>query len=183
MNSNLKKGISSILIFLLLPLPSFGWGIKFRGWLYSKLIKQCGKNLSLSSLVNIYNPSTLICGDNVYLGYCSYIGDGDIRLGDEVVIGPYVSITAGNHLFKDGSVRFGGYAYKPISIGRGTWIGAHASILSGVTIGKGCIVAAGSVVVNDVEDGKIVGGAPARILKDNDLESGRQAGVQRGLKK
>lgn len=181
MFKNYKKLLSSILLFILIPLPSYGWGIRLRGRIYKRIIGRCGDNLALSSLVNIYNPSRLKCGDNVYIGYCAYIGDGEITLGDEVVIGPYVSITGGNHLFKGGSVRFGGYEYKPVSIGKGTWIGAHASILAGVKIGEGCIVAAGAVVNSDVPNGVIVGGVPAKVIKDNDPNSGFDSAEQAGM--
>ena len=181
MFKNYKKLLSSILLFFLIPLPSYGWGIRLRGRIYKRLLGECGNNLALSSLVNIYNPSTLKCGNNVYIGYCCYIGDGDITIDDEVVIGPYVSITGGNHLFKDGSVRFGGYQYKPISIGKGSWIGAHSSILAGVKIGKGCIVAAGTVVNKDVPDGMVVGGVPAKVIKENDPDSGLNGIEQVGM--
>ena len=89
----------------------------------SALLKRCGKNLKLAPAVHIYNPKRLSLGDNVYIGYNSYIGDGDITFDDEVVLGPFCSVTGGNHLYRDGSVRFGGYEYKPVHIGKGTWLG------------------------------------------------------------
>ncbi len=143
-------------------------------------LASCGKNLALSTLVRIYNPERLTVGDNVYIGHSTYIGDGDIRLHDEVVVGPFCSITAGNHRFRDGSVRFGGYDYAPVEIGRGTWLGAHVSVLSGVSIGAGCLVAAGSVVTSDVPDGRVVAGVPARDLGPNDPNSGLSSGEQYG---
>ena len=53
-------------------------------------VKRCGKNLKLAPAVHIYNPKRLSLGDNVYIGYNSYIGDGDITFDDEVVLGPFV---------------------------------------------------------------------------------------------
>ena len=142
------------------------------------LLKACGKNLKLAPAVNIYNPSRLSVGRHVYIGFNTYIGDGDITLEDEVVIGPFCSITGGNHLFREGSVRFGGYEYHPVQIGAGSWLGSHVSVLAGVTIGKGCLIASGAVVTKDVPDGMIVGGVPAKIIKENDLESGSGKGNQ-----
>lgn len=179
--SNRRKVLSSIFMFLTIWVPNFGWGIRFRGWLISRLMKSPGERLKLSALVNIYNPSRLSIGNDVYIGYGTYIGDGDIRLDDEVVIGPMCSITGGNHLFKGGSVRFGGYEYAPVKIGRGSWLGAHVCVLSGVTIGSGCTVAAGAVVTEDIPDGVIAGGIPARVLKENDPDSGVSGGVQDGM--
>ena len=132
-------------------------------------------------MVNVYNPSRLSVGNHVYIGHGTYIGDGDITIGDEVVIGPYCSITAGNHRFKDGSVRFGGYDYEPVQIGRGTWIGGHVSVVSGVTIGAGCLIAAGAVVTKDVPDGMIAGGVPAKIIGMNPPNSGIDSGHQEGM--
>ena len=54
---------------------------------------------------------------------------------------------------------------KPIHIGKNVWIGANATILAGVSIGENAVVAAGAVVTKDVQDGVVVGGVPAKIIK------------------
>jgi len=176
--SNRKKMLSGWIRVFTSPLPTYGWGIAWRGKLMGMLLKACGKNLKLAPAVHIYNPGRLSVGHHVYIGYNTYIGDGDITLDDEVVLGPFCSITGGNHLYRDGSVRFGGYEYQPVHIGKGTWLGSHVSVLAGVTIGKGCLVASGAVVTKDVPDGMIVGGVPAKIIKENDLNSGADKGNQ-----
>lgn len=58
--------------------------------------------------------------------------------------------------------------YKDIEIGTGTWIGANSTILPGVRIGEGCVIAAGSMVNKDVPDNCLVGGVPAKIIKKLD---------------
>jgi maltose O-acetyltransferase len=179
---NWRKRLGSFLMLLTLPFPNFGLGLVLRGWLYSKIIINCGKRFKLAPLVNIYNPSKVKIGNDVYIGYSAYIGDGDITLCDEVVIGPFCSLTAGNHLFRDNSVRFGGYEYKPVSIGKGTWLGANVNVLAGVTIGSGCLVAAGAVVTRDIPDNSIAVGAPAKVIGPNDGASGVQAFNQDGMK-
>lgn len=161
MNSTLYHVLSSLMDVL----PPVGSSIGIRGRLTSKAIAKCGKNLKLSSRVNIYNPQKLFCGDNVYIGYCSYIGGGDVILEDEVVVGPYCSIVAGNHTMKDGSFRYGPYDFGRIVIGRGTWLGSHVTITSNVKIGKGCLIAANAVVTKDVPDFTMVAGVPAKIIK------------------
>lgn len=131
----------------------------------SKFLPVCGKNLKLASRVNIYDPSMLSCGDNVYIGYNTYIGGGEVFLDDEVIIGPFCCIVAGNHTSKDESYRFGPYQSGRIEIGKGTWLGAHATITANVKIGRGCVIAANAVVTKDVPDYTMVGGVPAKFIK------------------
>ena len=149
-------------------LPSNGKFIRWRGRLISPVLGACGDNLKISSSVNIYSPKTLFLGNNVYIGFCSYLGAGKIYLEDEVVIGPFCSITAGNHSLKNGSYRFGKYEYSEIRIGKGTWLGAHVCVTSGVKIGRGCLIAAGAVVTKDVPDNSIFGGVPAKLIRTNE---------------
>lgn len=162
---NMNKSVYAFLNNCLNVLPGFGKALSIRGMLASKAIKSCGSNLKISSNVSIYNPQYLSVGKNVYIGYNTYIGGGEVFLEDEVMIGPFCSIVAGNHTMKDGSYRYGPYDYGSIHIGRGTWIGSHCMITSNVKIGKGCLIAAGSVVTQDVDDYSVVGGVPARLIK------------------
>ena len=136
-----------------------------RGELYRPHLKACGKNFKVAEQSFIYSPEQLTVGDHVYVGFCTYLGNGPICLEDEVLIGNHVSITAANHLPQEGSYRFGGSKPEAIHIGKGTWIGAHACITAGVRIGRGCLIAAGSVVTRDVPDECTVAGVPARRLE------------------
>lgn len=145
--------------------PPVGKYLSWRGKMISRYLASCGKNLKVASRVNIYDPSKLTIGDNVYIGYNTYIGGGNVELDDEVIIGPFVCIVAGNHTQKEGSYRFGKYEYGKIKIGRGTWLGAHTTITANVTIGQGCVVAANAVVTKDVPDFTMVGGVPAKFIK------------------
>jgi len=161
----LKKETYSILNNVLNILPGYGKSLSWRGQLAEKVIKSSKGNLKVSSNVNIYNPQYLSVGQNVYIGYNTYIGGGEVSLDDEVIIGPFCSIVAGNHTMKDGSYRYGPYSFGTIQIGRGTWLGSHCTITSNVKIGEGCLIAAGSVVTKDVEDFTVVGGVPAKQIK------------------
>ena len=138
-----------------------------RGELYRPFMKACGINFKVYSQVFIYNPNILSVGDHVCLGFNSYIGSGaDVILEDEVTLGPFAVISSSSRLKKDGSYRFGGLEKKEVRIGYGTQIASHAIVTSGVTIGKGCVVAAGSVVTKSfLEDNLIIGGVPAKVLK------------------
>jgi maltose O-acetyltransferase len=161
----LNSALYSLFNNLLNVLPGFGRANTLRGWLAGMGLKRCGRNVKISSHVHIFNPHNVTLGDNVYIGPGCYFGGGEIVLEDEVNIGPFAVVAAGKHTMRDGSYRFGPYEYGPIRIGRGSWICANTVIASGVTIGKGCLVAAGSLVMNDVPDYGVVCGVPAKLLR------------------
>lgn len=152
------------IIGMLIPDGSFG--DRKRGKLYEPFLKKVGKNFKVASQAMIFNPNGLEVGDHVYVGFNSYLGQGEIVLADEVLIGNFVSITASNHLRSGNSYRFGGYESKKVCIGKGTWLGANTCILAGVTIGSGSLVAAGSVVNKCFGDNVIIGGVPAKVIKN-----------------
>lgn len=147
-------------------LPPGKKGAKLRGLLYKPFLKDCGKNLRVPERCYIYNPNKLSIGNNAWLGYNSYFGEGEIKLGDDVLIGPFVSITASNHKRSNKSFRFTGFESKKIIIENGVWIGAHCCILAGVKIGKGSLLSAGSVVTKDIKANLLAGGVPAKKIKD-----------------
>lgn len=110
----------------------------------------------------------------VEIGHKSYINhDSEIRCRERVTIGDNVSIAYGV-LIQDSDYHStydeGGNpkpVTKPVTIEDNVWIGANAIILKGVTIGEGCIVAAGSVVTKSAPAHSLVGGNPARVIKQN----------------
>ena len=146
-------------------IPDGPHGDRQRGKLYEPYLKQCGKNFKIATQAFIFNPNGLSLGDDVYIGFNSYLGEGEIILQNEVLIGNFVSLTASNHLAKNGSFRFGGNEQKSICIGRGTWVAAHACVLAGVQIGSGCLVAAGAIVTKSFSDNVVIAGMPAQEIK------------------
>lgn len=113
---------------------------------------------------------------NVYLNAC---GGGSIEIGDDVLIGPNVVMRTSDHVFADTNtlIRLQGHQAAPIVVERNVWIGANATITGGVRIGEGAIVAAGAVVVSDVEPQTLVGGVPAKLIRRRD-QSGSPEGVR-----
>lgn len=155
----------STVLGMMNSLPAYGKALGWRGKWVGRFLKASGTNLKLSSQVNIYDPKKLSVGDSVYIGFNTYIGGGLVFLDDQVIIGPFVSIVAGNHTLKDGSYRFGAYDFGEIKIGKGTWLCANSVITNNVELGRGCLVAAGSVVTKSFEDFSIIGGVPAKLIR------------------
>ena len=93
-----------------------------------------------------------------------------ISLGSDCDIAPEVAFLTGTHELGPHSRRAGREAAYPVRVGDGTWIGARSMILPGVVIGAGCIVAAGSVVTDDVPPNSLVAGVPAVVKKNLSVE-------------
>jgi acetyltransferase-like isoleucine patch superfamily enzyme len=92
--------------------------------------------------------------------------DAEVRMGNNVSLGPYVKIYTGTHPIGPGSNRRGPEVLaKPVVIEDGSWIGLGAIILPGVTVGHGSIVAAGAVVDEDVPPDSYVAGNPAKVVQ------------------
>jgi len=107
-------------------------------------------------------------GNNSSIGTYNYIGcSGYIEIGNNVMMGPRVGLFAENHNFDrtDIPMHEQGVKREFIIIEDDCWIGTNSVILAGVTIGKGSIIAAGSVVTRDVEPYSMVGGVPAKVIK------------------
>jgi len=110
----------------------------------------------------------LVIGNHVGIAQNCFIQvRGKVTIGDSVIFGPNVSIFSETHIFDDPElpVSVQGETRKGVTIESGAWLGTRSTILDGVTIGKNSIVAAGSIVTRDVPPYAVVGGVPAKILK------------------
>ena len=134
------------------------------------------KNISLGDFVIIKSNSQLcacneaakiIVGCNSTIGFYTFIYASDtIIIGNDCMIAPFVYIVDSNHKHVKGTLmNLQSNSVSKIIIGNDVWIGAHSTIMPGVQIGDGAIVAAGSVVTKNVESNTIVGGVPAKFLK------------------
>ncbi|MET1258515.1 acyltransferase [Flagellimonas sp. DF-77] len=140
------------------------------------------KGIRFGDNVTIAKKSTLICtgviaqkgtgisiGDNSAVNAYSFLGgQGGIRIGNGVIMGPHVKIFSENHVFDDASklIKDQGVTRKGVVIGDDCWIGAGVSILDGVTLENRTIVAAGSVVTKSFPGNCVLGGVPAKVLKN-----------------
>ena len=101
---------------------------------------------------------------NVYINACC---GGLIRIGHDVLIGPNVVLRASDHAFDDLNrpIREQGHVPGVIAIEDDVWLSANVTVVGGVRIGRGAIVAAGAVVTRDVEPQTVVGGVPATVIR------------------
>jgi galactoside O-acetyltransferase len=127
---------------------------------------------SVGEGVWIEPPLFVAYGVHTHLGSSVYVNtgltivdDSEVRIGDRVMFGPHVTIsTAGHPVHPD--LRTDGRQFSaPVVVEADVWVGAHATILPGVTVGRGSVVAAGAVVTAHVPPMVVVGGVPARILR------------------
>lgn len=122
--------------------PSFG--------LFPPIYSDFGKNIKI--------------GKNVFINSgCCFQDQGGIELGDGCLIGHQTVIATLNHDLSPS--RRGGMTPARVVIGKNVWVGSHSTILPGVTIGDGAVVAAGAVVTKDVPANAVVAGVPAKIIK------------------
>jgi len=159
-------------------------------------LKHLGENVILENGVLIFHPETISIMDNVYIGHdtilkgyynnkltigintwigqqCFFHCAGGLEIGKAVGIGPKVCILTSQHRpegKKDCPVLFSPLEFKKVILKDGCDVGAASTILPGVTIGKGAIIAAGAVVTSDVPDHEIWGGVPAKKIKNIILE-------------
>lgn len=132
--------------------------------------------MSVDPSVRVRPPFNTDCGFNIHFGKNIYVNQGacfqdqgGIFIGDGTLIGHNAVLVTINHDHIP-SQRVS-MTFAPIHIGKNVWIGANVTILPGVNIGDGAIVAAGAVVNKDVAPNTIVGGVPAKLLKNIDIES------------
>jgi acetyltransferase-like isoleucine patch superfamily enzyme len=142
--------------------------MRLRGFLYGICMKKCGRNFQVTHNAIIKCLQFIEIGNDVFVANSVFIlATVKLQIEDEVMIGPNTIIVTGNHTMVGGSYRYGQNKKAPIRIGYGSWLAAGTKIMPGVTIGKGVLCAAGSVVTKNVENYKIVGGVPAKEIKES----------------
>lgn len=140
-------------------------GVYLRHAFYRCTMKECRRDACVS-FGTIFSHSDAVVGRTAYIGnYCSI---GDVQIGDDVLIASHVSIMNGcnQHSIErlDVPVREQTGVYEPVSIGEDTWIGERATVAA--SVGKHCVIGAGSLVLTPIPDYSIAVGVPAKVIKD-----------------
>ena len=136
-------------------------------------IKLIGKQVD--ETFGLFPPFFTDFGKNITVGQkvfinsgCCFQDQGGITIGDGTLIGHQVVLATLNHDLNPD--KRASMTAQPVVIGRNVWIGAHATVLPGVTIGDNAVVAAGAVVTKDVAENTVVAGVPAKIIKKIEKE-------------
>ncbi len=116
----------------------------------------------------IFTGRNLVVGDDVDFAKGVLVTtDGGVEIGARTLIGYGTNILSSNHNIPHlpGHIFGAGHTAAKVSIGRDVWIGANCTILAGVSVGEGAVIAAGSVVTRDVPPATVVGGVPAKEIR------------------
>lgn len=137
------------------------------------ILGDCVKIGSYSKLLSTSHFSKygkgLIMGSNSAIGDFTHFGaPGGIKIGNDVIMGSYISFHSENHNFLDTSklIREQGVSSKGIVLGNNIWVGAKVTFLDGCEVGDNSVVAAGAVVTGKFPNNSIIGGVPARVIKN-----------------
>lgn len=139
--------------------------------LIKDLLGTTGKRIYVESDFNCDYGENIHVGENFYANFgCVILDVAPVHIGKNCFMGPQVGIYTATHPI-DPVQRSSGIEYaKAIKIGDDCWIGGHATINPGVTIGDNVVVASGAVVTKCVPSNVVVGGNPARIIKEIDVQ-------------
>ncbi|PBQ34502.1 acetyltransferase [Sphingobacteriaceae bacterium] len=162
-------------------LPKITWGkfVKFGSHVYISALGKGELTIGNGSGIGAFSRiivstslyklgSSIHIGNYVSIGEFAYLGGGGgLEIGDECIIGQYLSCHPENHVASDlnVSIRFQDVTRKGIKIGKNCWIGSKVTVLDGVEIGDGCIIAAGAVVTKSFPANSVIGGLPAKLIK------------------
>lgn len=140
--------------------------MRFRGLLYSLMMRNCGKNFQVASSVIFNSLSGISIGKNVYIAPNNVFIGTNIYVEDDVILGPSSVFSGSNHQFDGVSFRLlPSASIGPITIKEGSWVAANCTITSGSILPKHSILAAGAVLNKPLTEGQsIYGGIPAKKI-------------------
>ncbi|MFC6718376.1 sugar O-acetyltransferase [Natrialbaceae archaeon GCM10025810] len=137
--------------------------------LVAELLGSCGEDCEIEPPFRCDYGYNIHVGENFYANFrCVVLDVCRVEIGQNCQIAPGVHIYTATHPL-DATERIDGLEYgKPVTVGDNVWIGGRAVLNPGVTVGENAVVASGSVVTEDVPDGVVVRGNPARVVRELD---------------
>lgn len=138
--------------------------------LLKELLGSTGENVYMEPNIRFdYGYNTLV-GENFYANFdCVILDVCEVRIGDNCMLAPGVHIYTATHPLNPTERNAGKEYAKPVTIGNNVWIGGRAVINPGVKVGNNVVIASGAIVTKDVPDNVVVGGNPAKIIKQIEL--------------
>lgn len=148
-----------------------------RNFFYRRAGLTLPKSSSIHWRAEFYAPEMIVVGEHTTVGdRCFLDGRSGLTIGDNANLGSQVTVWTRQHDPEDPWFAEVG---APVTLGTYCWIGSRATILPGVTVGEGAVVAAGAVVTKDVAPYTVVGGVPARYIKDRSRNLRYQLGYRK----
>jgi maltose O-acetyltransferase len=169
---SVRRYFANILVALLPPTRAFR--LKALIWRWARV--DIARNARLVSSVRIWTSGPVSIGSGTFIGHEVMIAGGEapVRIGGSCDIAPRALLVTGTHV-DGGSDRAAGAGLShPISIGEGVWIGAASTILGGVEIGDGAMIAAGSLVNRSIPSHVVAAGVPCQVLRGRAAADGVQ---------
>ncbi|MGY3716201.1 sugar O-acetyltransferase [Sutcliffiella cohnii] len=141
-----------------------------RTQILKELLGSTGENVYMEPNIRFdYGYNTHV-GENFFANFdCTILDVCEVRFGDNCMLAPGVQIYTATHPLHPVERNTGKEYAKPIKFGNNVWIGGNAVINPGITVGENVVIASGAVVTKDIRDNVVVGGNPARIIKQIEL--------------
>jgi acetyltransferase-like isoleucine patch superfamily enzyme len=162
----IREETKLVLLWFVCAFP-VGPGAWLRARLLPLFLEGLGKNTLIQQGLRVTSPKTVRIGSNCNFGQGVFIaGGGGVRIGDWVGLGPDVKIWSVNHRFEDCDTPWllQGFDYHEVVIEDDVWLAANVFVMPGTTIGRGAIVAAGSVVNKSIPAYALYAGNPGRVV-------------------
>lgn len=156
---------ANIIEYMLSPCPL---GLRILNFIFQKIFRINGEvNFMVhytSQVIGNIHLGRNVASSFANSGGCYIQGINGIKIGDNTIFAPGVKIISANHSKEDLDKH---ERIHPVTIGNNCWLGANAVVLPGIAIGNNVIVGAGSVVTKNFGDNLIIGGIPAKVLREN----------------
>ena len=161
-----KSEAKVLALWFLCTLPR-GPGVWARGRFLGLFLARLGEGTVIQDNLRVNSPENVSIGAHCSFGEDIFItGGGGVTIGDYVGLGPDVKIWSVNHRFADPDIPWmlQGYEKSPVVIEDDVWLGANTFVKPGITVGKGAIVSAGTILSKSVPPFSIVAGNPGRVV-------------------